>query len=561
MKKKTQNSLKFSTHLFYSKNESWWLIGFSMLLAGGIIVEPQLICSALINGQLSDMWLYWSAAIGSAFSVSFFAHLWQKIPVKTENELLLFRFSGLGAKVLHQFRSLYLGISVIPLIISFNVLAFSKILGTILNLELHQSILALMLLLIILTFFNSLRTRLRMDFILYIIFIILFTIIILNLFYLTGGLTNLSNTVRSSKFNFTIIPSLGSKTFNAFLVFISVQWWSANLLDYPDMNGQKLMASKSSENIVRSIFLPSLSIVLFRVLLFTLPFMAVVYGYTDNCSDSELAFTSLFTKTLPSWMLLFVLILFMIPFLSIVQNLQNWGGSLLVENFYKQFINPNADEKKLNKLGVLAMIYLIIAASSIALYSNSLVGITKYLLAITAGVGPVFMLRWYWWRINAWSQLSAMLAALIFPPLLDWLVDNNSTIHLLLIHLESKLGMDYYPIKLIVLTIMVCSTWLTVTFLTKPTDRLVLENFANTIKPGGFWKGFGSKSKSFSKTRILAWLIQSANGFIVYFMFWNFLIGNYIVFITLLLIFCLSFFIAYKLIQKANNLYEMELLK
>ena len=170
MKKKTQNSLKFSTHLFYSKNESWWLIGFSMLLAGGIIVEPQLICSALINGQLSDMWLYWSAAIGSAFSVSFFAHLWQKIPVKTENELLLFRFSGLGAKVLHQFRSLYLGISVIPLIISFNVLAFSKILGTILNLELHQSILALMLLLIILTFFNSLRTRLRMDFILYIIF-------------------------------------------------------------------------------------------------------------------------------------------------------------------------------------------------------------------------------------------------------------------------------------------------------------------------------------------------------------------------------------------------------
>lgn len=76
----------FGTNLFYSKNESWWLIGFSMLLASGIMIEPQLICASLLKGQLSDMWLYWSAGIGSAFSVSFFAHLWRKVPVKTENE-------------------------------------------------------------------------------------------------------------------------------------------------------------------------------------------------------------------------------------------------------------------------------------------------------------------------------------------------------------------------------------------------------------------------------------------------------------------------------------------
>ena len=84
-----------------------------MILSGGLMIEPQLICSSLVKGNLSDMWLYWSAGIGSAFSISFFAHLWRNVPVKTENEFIFFRFSGSGAKILHHFRSLYLGFIII----------------------------------------------------------------------------------------------------------------------------------------------------------------------------------------------------------------------------------------------------------------------------------------------------------------------------------------------------------------------------------------------------------------------------------------------------------------
>ncbi len=532
-----------------------------MLLAGGIIVEPQLLCSALINNQFSDMWLYWSAAIGSAFSISFFAHLWQKVPVKTENEFLFFRFSGLGAKILHQFRSLYLGLLIIPFIISFSLLAFSKIAGSILGIETHITIIILSFLLIILTFFNSLKVRLRMDFVLFIIFIILFCILIISLYNATGGLQKLSKIINSSKFNFNIIPTFGTKTFNAFIVYVTVQWWSASLLDYPDMNGQKLMASNNGKDLVKSIFLPSFSILIFRMLLFTLPFIAVFYGFTDGCNDNELAITYLFIKVLSSWMLILILILFMIPFLSVVQNMQNWGGSLLVENFYKHFINQNADENKLKIKGLFAMIYIIIASGVIAFHADSLIGITKYLFTITAGVGPVFMLRWYWWRINAWSQLSAMVASLFFPTILDYLVANNSFIHLLIIKLETFLNLDYYPLKIIILTISVCIIWISVTFLTAPTDEKILKNFASTIKPGGFWKNFSKPGKSYSKTRILAWLIQIINCYLVYFMFWNFLIGNYIYFTIIILFFCGCFFLSYRLIQKANAKYELELSK
>jgi hypothetical protein len=124
-----------------------------------------------------------------------------------------------------------------------------------------------------------------------------------------------------------ILPSISSTTINAFLIFILVQWWSATILDYPDMNGQKLMASKSIKDISKSVFFPSFLMIFFRILFFTLPFIAVYFDFTNGFTDGELAFTSLFINTLPKWMLIFVILLFFIPFLSIVQNTQNWGGS------------------------------------------------------------------------------------------------------------------------------------------------------------------------------------------------------------------------------------------
>lgn len=527
-----------------------------MILSNGLMIEPQLICASLVNGELSDMWLYWSAHIGSAFSISFFAHLWQSIPVKTENEFIFFRFSGIGAKLLHTFRSLYLGLLIIPFIISFSLLAFAKICCFIFKIDLVTTILLISSILAMLTFLNSFRLRLRMDFILFFLFLIIGVILFVNLYSNTGGLFHLSNQLKTKGYNFSIIPSIGSKGFNDFLIFIVVQWWSASILDYPDMNGQKLMASKGGNDLVKSIFLPTMFVFLFRILMFTLPFMAVVYGFAHHSFDNELAFTALFSNVLPSSMLVLVVLFFMIPFLSIVQNTQNWGGSLLVENFYKQTINPNMSASKSKRLGLIAMVYILMLSTIIAIYANSLMGITKYLFAITAGVGPVFMLRWYWWRINAWSQLSAMLSGLFYPPILDMLNENNATVHQFMINLGSNFNVDYYPIKIIILTIAVCITWLVFTFCTAPTEPQVLQTFASTVKPGGFWKGFENSGKSFSKARILAWIIQAGNGMLVYFVFWNFLIGNYSVFICLLFLFVFAFFVSYKLVQKANKYYD-----
>ncbi|MEY3498965.1 MAG: hypothetical protein RL308_634 [Bacteroidota bacterium] len=545
--------------MFYSKNESWWLIGFSMILASGLIIEPQLICSALIKGRLPDLWLYWSGIIGAAFSISFFAHLWHNVPVKTENEFIFFRFSGVGAKILHGFRSLYLGAIIIPFIIAFSILGFSKIIAYIFSISKDTAIFILMVFLIFLTFFNSFKTRLRIDFIMFFVFIVLFLIIIFTLYNATGGFFHLSHSMQVNTHKINLLPKIGSKSFAAFLIFVSVQWWSASILDYPDMNGQKLMAVSKTKDIVKSIFLPSFFLLFFRLLLFTLPFMAFLYGYTNGIIDNELAFTALFVKVLPPWMLVIVIGFFLIPFLSLVQNNQNWGGSLLVENFYKHHINPSSSSKRLQLFGMYSMLYIVIMGGLIAFYFDTLLGMIQLLFSITAGVGPVFILRWYWWRINAWSQLSAMVSALVIPPLFDWFFSNSKSVHAFIVILQNEWNLDYYPIKLLLLTIIVCSIWLIVTFITPPTDRKILTTFVSTVKPGGFWKGFENIGKSYFNIRIIAWLIQAGNGFLVYFMFWDFLTGNYLEFIILMPVFIFSFFMSYTIIRRVNIIYNKSL--
>jgi hypothetical protein len=171
------------------------------------------------------------------------------------------------------------------------------------------------------------------------------------------------------------------------------------------------------------------------------------------------------------------------------------------------------------------------------------------------------MLRWYWWRINAWSQLTAMVAALVYPPILDALFENNVAVNHYITCIEHNYNIEYYPVKIVILTIAVCLTWLVFTFLTAQTAIKTLETFAATVKPGGFWKPFNNSGKTFSKLRVFAWLLQTGNGFLLYFIFWNFLIGSYALFIGLLLFFVICFFTSYQLIQKANSKYDLELSK
>lgn len=548
---------KITKNWFFARNQSWWLIGFSIVMSSGILAESQLICDRLLNGDLSEMWLFWSAGLGSSFGIVFFAHLWKNVPVKTENEFIFFRFSGKGAHYLHRFRSFYLGFIVIPLIMSFHILSLSKMISLLFTVSIPTAIMVIGLCLLLFSFINSFVNRLRFDFLYFIFFLVLFTITLIGIVNSLGGISKILFVVKTTTTQFSIVPSLDSPMFSQFLLFIFIQWWSALIIDYPDQNGQKLMASKSMTDTTKILLLPGLFQLIIRWILFMLPFVVVGFGFANVGADGEVAFINLFQRTLPSWMIIVVLFLFFLPVLSILQNDQNWGGGILIENFFKGILSDSFFVKNHGVLSVAAMVYLIIAACFIAFFTESLRDIMKYMLSITAGVGPVFMLRWYWWRVNAWTQLSAMLAALIYPLLFDVLYINFNPFTLMINSLTDLLGLDLYSLQLIIFTFLVVFTWLSVTFLTSPTDEERLKVFAEKIRPGGFWGIYQNRATCFPIYRFLAWLILAINSFLMYVIFWKFVTGYYLFSAILLLIYLLLFFGAYRILLRVNAKQEL----
>ena len=526
-----------------------------MLISGGILTVPQVITGFILDNDFSGIWIIWSALIGGAFGKVFFAHLWYKLPVKTENELILFRFSGKGAKILHAFRSIYVGGIVAPLGLSMAFVAFGRIVSMLLGFDFSVSILVILCFIIVSTFFNSLRQRLKLDVIYLIFFLISLAITI---FYLTKNLGNfisISEIVKSYDYNFNLIPKTGTIAFGSFLVFVLIQWWSAGIIDMPDINGQKIMAAKNINTVSKSIILPTMFMSVLMIIILTIPFYSLKM---DNSllvvGSGELAFVSIFKYAIPQKLYFVVIIFFFLPFLSSVNNTQNWSASLLVQNFYKYHINKQATKQKLSNIGIFTMIVIIIISAIIAIFSDSILDIFKYLLAITAGVGPVFILRWYWHRINAWSQLSAMVLSLIYPNVYEILFINSSIFKNFIETLMINSGFEYFPLKIILLSIAVISSWLFVTFLTKPTDEEITLKFVSTVKPGGFWKS-EQKGKVFFVKRLLVALFLTFADFTFYYTYWQFINGKYLNTVLYFILYIVLNYLGYILLKRINHTY------
>lgn len=511
-----------------------------------------MITSFLLKGDLSGMWLVWSAGFGVAFGMVFFGHLWQRLPVKTENELLLFRFSGKGARWLHIFRSLYVGGIVAPLMLSMSFLAFARVLNQLLGISREQSILLILIYIGAGTFFNSLKERIRLDFFLLLIFSALLVFIIIRLFNTLGSLEDIHAVIEASDLSFRLFPESGTNAFNAFLVFVLIQWWAAIIVDMPNSEGQKLMAAKNHYTITKSIVLPQLFFVVFFVLINMIPFyILLIDSKLLSGLDEEAAFLVIFTAAFNSNDVIFVLLFFLIPFTVMTHNLQNWSGALLTQNFYKYYISPKAKEKELNYAGTIAMLFSVLVAAGFAFFSDSLLGLVKYLLTITAGVGPVFILRWYWYRINAWTQLTAMVVSLILPTVYDLLYNHLDWFTGLMNEVMLELNLDFFPLKILVLSIVVSIIWMAVMFLTSKTDEKTLTRFVDTLKPGGIWH-MKNKGKIQFWKRLMIALLLTGNFILIYVILWYLINGQYLLSILLLLSYAVIALIAYKILRQTN---------
>ena len=467
------------------RNMPWWLLGISMVATTFSTDTPNLVTDIVRTNGVSGNWVWWAFLITGLLTVFIYAKLWRKSNVKTDIEFYEFRYGGAPASFLRKFRALYLGVIFNVITMSSVTLAAIKIGGIMLGLEPWQTVISAGLVTVLFSTLGGFRGVLYTDFLL---FFVAMAGSIGAAYYLVnlpevGGMTALLNHENVSN-KLSILPDFSDTRalITLLIIPIAVQWWSAW---YPGAEpggggyiAQRMLASKDENHAIGATFFfnimhyalrpwPWILVALTSLVIF--PDLASIKEAFPNISDDklghDLAYSAMLIK-LPSGLIGLVLASLIAAYMSTISTQLNWGSSYMVYDFYQKQINPNASEKKLVAVGRISTIALMILSAGLALLLQNALQIFDILLTFGAGTGLIFILRWFWWRINSWSEISAMFASGIVAISLK-----TSDLGPYLFGSNKGLLPDWLEYPFVVLFTSII--WLSVTYMTRPELSLI----------------------------------------------------------------------------------------
>lgn len=476
-------------------NMPWWLLGVSMVATTFSTDTPNFVTQVVRENGVSGNWIWWAFLLTGMLTVFIYARLWKKSGVMTDVEFYEIRYSGKEARFLRGFRALYLGVVFNVLIMASVTLAAIKIGGVLLGLSPVETVLIAGLVTVIYSSVGGLKGVIFTDFIQFFLSMggaIAAAVISLN-HPKVGGLTNLINH-ESIVDKLAFIPDFDDPSLylSIFLVPLLVQWWN---VWYPGAEpggggyvAQRMLSAKSEKDAVKSVFFFNIAhyavrpwpwiIVAFCSLLVFPDLDSLRQAFpTAEKIDHDLAYPAMLTF-LPAGILGLVITSLVAAYMSTISTHLNWGASYIVQDFYKRFINQDAEEKKYVAIGRWSTVLLMLCAMGFALLLENAVDSFKILLQVGAGTGLIFILRWFWWRVNALSEIVAMIVSFVVA------------LYFNLIHIEANGYEELADYQIIFIGIVITTiAWISTAFLSKPTDRKVLEDFIRRVNPGGSgWK-------------------------------------------------------------------------
>ena len=494
----SKSSGKDSTEFFLSgRTMPWWLLGVSMVATTFSTDTPNLVSNIVRTDGVSGNWVWWAMLLTGLLTVFIYAKLWRKSNVKTDLEFYEMRYGGAPASFLRKFRAIYLGVLFNVITMSAVTLAAIKIGGVMLGLEPWQTVVSAGLVTVVFSALGGFKGVIYTDFVL---FFLAMGGAIGAAYYLVnipevGGIEALM-AHENVKDKLSILPDFSNtKAVITLLVIpLAVQWWSSW---YPGSEpggggyiAQRMLAAKDSNHAIGATFFFNIMHYALRPwpwILVALASLVVYPELTDLAAafpnipadklGHDLAYSAMLTK-LPSGLLGLVLASLIAAYMSTISTQLNWGSSYIVFDFYKQQINPNATEKRLVAVGRISTVVLMVLSAGLALAMQNAMDIFNLLLLFGAGTGLIFILRWFWWRINAWSEISAMFASGILSIVLKTTRAGDY-----LFAPETGVFPDWGEIPFVVLITTII--WLTTTFVTQPESKEVLNSFYKKIQPGG----------------------------------------------------------------------------
>ena len=494
----SKKSGKNSTEFFLSgRTMPWWLLGLSMVATTFSTDTPNLVTDIVRTNGVSGNWVWWAFLITGLLTVFVYAKLWRKSNVNTDLEFYELRYGGKPAKFLRKFRALYLGVIFNVITMSAVTLAAIKIGGIMLGLEPWQTVISAGLITVIFSAVGGFKGVVYTDFILFFVAMggaIWAAVYLVNLPEVGGLEALLAHENVSDKLS--ILPDFSNteSLITLLVIPLAVQWWSSW---YPGAEpggggyiAQRMLAAKDANHAIGATFFFNIMHYALRPWPWIIVALASLVVFPDIASISEafpnisqdklghdLAYSAMLTK-LPSGLLGIVLASLIAAYMSTISTQLNWGSSYIVFDFYKQQINPKATEKKLVAVGRISTVLLMILSAGLALLMQNAMEIFEMMLLFGAGTGLIFILRWFWWRINSWTEITAMFASGILSitlkttPLGDYLFAAESGV------LPSW---GEIPFVVFVTTLI----WVIATFVTKPESKEVLNNFYERTQPGG----------------------------------------------------------------------------
>ena len=492
---------------------TWWVAGTTMVATTFAADTPLAVTELVAKNGIAGNWMWWNMVAGSVLTVFFFAKLWRRANITTDVEFIEIRYSGKPAAFLRGFKAIYLGVFINCIIMGWVNVALAEILINIFGISESRVIIAVIGCMLIVGIYSALSGLWGIvvtDFFQFAIAMfgcIILAITVLNLPQV-GGISGLKASLPEQVFSFLPSITMSSATahglmalsLSAFFAHIVVQWWASW---YPGSEpggggyiAQRMMSARDERHSVLATLWFTIAHYALRPWPWIIVALATLVLYPElSPDDKKTGFILAMRDYLPPGLLGLLIAAFLAAYMSTISTHLNWGSSYIINDLYRRFIKRSAPEKHYVIISRITTILLVLLSSLLIFVIKSISGAWAFIIECGAGLGLVLILRWYWWRINAWSEIVAMIAPFAGYAIAKFILNIS------------------FPDSLFVIVLFTTLAWIIATYVTRPTDSDVLEGFYERVKPGGpGWRSVSkgktpnSEAESMS-TLFLNWLI------------------------------------------------------
>ncbi|MCB0723292.1 MAG: Na+:solute symporter [Ignavibacteriae bacterium] len=534
----------------------WWLAGLSMVATTFAADTPLAVAGLVGKNGIAGNWLWWTFLIGGMLTVFFFARLWRRADILTDVEFIELRYSGKPAALLRGFKSIYLGLFMNVLIIGWVNLAMAKILmGMFPEYVTESNVLFFIGGCMLITAIYSALSGLwgvvvtdAVQFSIAMLGCIILAIIVVNQPEV-GGVSGLQEKLPEWAFQF--LPSISadtsagdaagifSMTIASFLAFIGIQWWASW---YPGAEpggggyiAQRMMSAKDEKNSLLATLFFQIAHYAIRPWPWIIVGLSAIILYPDLPADGkEIGFVYAMNDFLPTGLRGLLLAAFFGAYMSTISTQLNWGTSYFVNDFFKRFITKDKPPKYYVGVSRILTIVVMVLSILVTTQMKNISGVWEFVLSCGAGIGLVLILRWFWWRVNAWAEI----AATVIPFAVYGYLELSGTA-------------VEFPNNLFIIVPITTIAWMIIMFITKPTEENKLHAFYKKVHPGGIgWKKFALQYPDIKPDRGYGFLfIDWICGVVLVYMFLfgtgKIIFGDYITGILFLIIALISAGIIY----------------